>query len=87
MVFSSAIAGTVLGVMRSEKSNSQGQLTDQENQVLQLMGEGQTNREISEELGISLKTVEAHVQNLLHKLGVSSRTQAVATAIRGEYIT
>ena len=73
MVFPSEIAGTVLGVMQSDRSSgSQGQLT---------------NREISEELKISMKTVEAHVQNLLHKLGVSSRTQAVATAIRGEYIT
>ncbi len=87
IVFPAEIAGTVLGVMQSDKSSPQGQLTSRENQVLQLMGEGMTNREISEELKISMKTVEAHVQNLLHKLGVSSRTQAVATALRGEFLT
>lgn len=53
-------------------------LTPREREVLALMAEGRTNREISQELVISVKTTSIHVSNILAKLGVSSRTQAAA---------
>jgi PAS domain S-box-containing protein len=57
-------------------------LTESERQVLTLMAEGITNHQISERLVISPSTVRFHVSNILHKLGVTSRTKAVALAMR-----
>ncbi|WP_377286386.1 helix-turn-helix transcriptional regulator [Planomonospora corallina] len=57
-------------------------LTGREREVLTLVAEGLPNREIGERLFIAPKTVSVHVSNILGKLGVSSRTQAVAAARR-----
>ena len=52
------------------------QLTTQEQRILQLIGEGLTNRQISEQMFLAEKTVKNYVSSLLAKLGLSSRTQA-----------
>ncbi|WP_308193518.1 AAA family ATPase [Nonomuraea sp. MG754425] len=57
-----------------------GGLTAREVEVLRLVAEGLTNREIAERLFIAQKTVSVHVSNILGKLDVSTRTQAAATA-------
>ncbi|WP_350339640.1 helix-turn-helix transcriptional regulator [Actinotalea lenta] len=57
-------------------------LTAREAEVLALVAEGLSNRQIGERLFISLKTVSVHVSNVLAKLGVGSRTEAVAVAHR-----
>jgi DNA-binding NarL/FixJ family response regulator len=57
-------------------------LTKRELEVLGLLSEGLSQKEIAAELVISSKTVAAHVQHILGKLGVHSRTQAVAQAYR-----
>jgi DNA-binding NarL/FixJ family response regulator len=57
-------------------------LTKRELEVLGLLAEGLSQKEIAAELVISSKTVAAHVQHILGKLGVHSRTQAVAQAYR-----
>jgi DNA-binding NarL/FixJ family response regulator len=54
--------------------------TPREAQVLALMAEGRTNRQIGSELYISEKTASVHVSNILAKLGAGSRTEAVALA-------
>ncbi|MDP6107714.1 MAG: response regulator transcription factor, partial [Candidatus Brocadiia bacterium] len=59
-------------------------LTAREVEVLRLMAWGYRNREISETLGVSLKTVETHAEHVFRKLGVSNRTQAVVAALREE---
>ncbi|NNU16839.1 response regulator transcription factor [Parvularcula sp. ZS-1/3] len=51
-------------------------LTDREKDVLELIGEGMTNKSIARELDISPATVKAHVERLLAKLGAADRTQA-----------
>ena len=57
-------------------------LTDREAEVLELVAQGLTNRQIGERLFISGKTVSVHVSNLLAKLGVTGRAEAVAVAHR-----
>lgn len=55
-------------------------LTDREHEVLGLMAKGLSNSEIAEHLVISIATAKFHVHGILTKLGVSSRTEAVALA-------
>ncbi|GAA4734093.1 helix-turn-helix transcriptional regulator [Isoptericola chiayiensis] len=57
-------------------------LTDREDEVLALVARGLSNRQIGEELFITAKTVSVHVSNLLAKLDVSGRAEAVAVAAR-----
>jgi NarL family two-component system response regulator YdfI len=59
-----------------------GELTERERQVLALVAQGETNRGIAAELTITERTVKAHVTNIFNKLGVSSRAEAVAVALR-----
>ena len=57
-------------------------LSRREREVLALVSQGRTNREIGEHLFISQKTVDVHVGNILSKLDVSGRVEAAAVAIR-----
>ncbi len=61
-------------------------LTERERAVLALMGEGLNNTEIAEKLVVSPSTIKSHVSNILAKLGVASRTEAVALAVRHRLI-
>lgn len=58
------------------------QLTDREREVLALLAEGCTSEGIAGQLGISRNTVRTHVQSILAKLGVHSRLEAAAFAVR-----
>jgi NarL family two-component system response regulator LiaR len=57
-------------------------LTPREREVLALLIDGHTNAEIAARLGLSLYTVKNHVRNLLAKLGVNSRTEAVSLTLQ-----
>jgi DNA-binding NarL/FixJ family response regulator len=57
-------------------------LTPRELQVLKLIAEAQTSKEIAQELVISVKTVDRHRQNILEKLGMSDRVELTRYAIR-----
>jgi DNA-binding NarL/FixJ family response regulator len=57
-------------------------LTPREAEVLRLVAQGMSNREIANHLYISAKTVSVHVSNILAKLGASGRTEAAAVARR-----
>jgi len=61
-------------------------LTPREREVLALIGRGLSNKRIARELGLSEKTVKTHVANVLHKLGVTDRTQAAVYAVRAGLI-
>ena len=74
-----AIAGEVAGPTRRPDTFG---LSGREREVLGLVAQGRTNREIGERLFISQKTVGVHVGNILAKLEVSGRVEAAAVAIR-----
>ena len=57
-------------------------LTPRETEIVQLMGQGLTNKEISARLGIASETVHAHIKHIFFKLEVSNRAAAVAAAVR-----
>ena len=61
-------------------------LTPRELDVLALLAEGLTNAEIAGQLGVSRSTIKVHVSNLLSKLGVSSRGEAIAVARQNNLI-
>jgi NarL family two-component system response regulator LiaR len=61
-------------------------LTEREREVLALMVEGLNNTQIAGRLTVSSSTIKSHVSNILSKLGVSSRTEAVTLALRSQII-
>jgi DNA-binding CsgD family transcriptional regulator len=79
-----ALDGRDRGSERSAGSGlSDTALTRREVEVLALLAEGRTNRQIADTLFISESTASVHVSNILGKLGVSGRTEAAAVALRG----
>lgn len=62
-------------------------LTERERAVLALMAEGLNNTQIAGRLTVQPSTVKAHVSNILSKLGVASRTEAVAMALRNKLVS
>lgn len=58
------------------------ELTDQEQKVLEFIGQGMTNREIAKNMFLAEKTVKNYVSSLLRKLGLERRTQVAALAVR-----
>lgn len=65
-----------------ETSTTADHLTPREQQVLELVAQGRTNRQVASQLFISEKTVSVHMSNILAKVGAGGRTEAVAIARR-----
>jgi len=63
------------------------ELTEREGQVLSLVVQGQSNRQIADAMFISVATVKAHVSNILSKLQVSSRAEAITYAIKHKIVS
>ena len=61
-------------------------LTTRERECLRMVSDGFTAKQISEGLGISVRTVESHLANAMHKLDSATRAQAIATAIRAGWL-
>ncbi|WP_121605617.1 response regulator transcription factor [Virgibacillus sp. Bac332] len=76
------VTGKIMNRMRTPQVELHEQLTEREKEILLLLTQGKTNQEIADELFISLKTVKVHVSNLLGKLEVQDRTQAVIYAFK-----
>jgi DNA-binding NarL/FixJ family response regulator len=82
-----AITHKVLGrLTRGEQgtrpSTSDDPLTEREHEVLALAARGLPNKEIATTLGLSVRTVEAHLSRVFHKLDIGSRTEAVLHGLR-----
>lgn len=76
----------ISATMTRQQSTIGSDLTDREREVLKLMVEGLTNNQIAERLVVSRSTVKFHVSSILSKMSVSSRTEAVATALQNNLI-
>lgn len=74
----SVTASVLERVRRGKEEDVLAQLTDQEKKILELIADGQTNREIAGQINLSDKTVKNYVSNILGKLEVSRRSQAAA---------
>ncbi|MHC1785278.1 MAG: response regulator [Anaerolineaceae bacterium] len=70
----------------NNQPNSNHSLTDRESEVLGHMVDGRNNTEIARNLVVSPSTIKSHVSNILSKMGVSNRTEAVAMAIRQQMV-
>ena len=81
IVIDDALAGAVLQQSRPAMDLIEP-LTARELEVMQLLASGQTNKEIAQRLGVTEHTVKFHVNSILGKLGVATRTEAVVHAAR-----
>ena len=61
-------------------------LSSRQQQVLALLVNGYSNKEIADDLGLRFYTVSTHIKNIYRKLGVRKRTDAVVAALNGGYL-
>ena len=79
----SSVVGESMGMGQVEDGEGgYDSLSDREKQVLKLLAEGQSNKEIADLLCLSIKTVMAHRANIMEKLGIHNRVELVKYAIR-----
>jgi DNA-binding NarL/FixJ family response regulator len=77
----------VLDGMKDDDGSAFPDLTPREREVLALVADGRTNRQIAQELFITDKTASVHVSNILGKLGASNRGEAAALAHKAGAVT
>ncbi len=80
LYFGPEVSGALVSLDR--RNREQALLTEREREVLRLLAAGLSNREIGERLFLSPETVKTHLGSIYRKLGVETRTQAVAVALR-----
>jgi len=79
---SPSISGAIVGAFLSKTDLPADPLTSRERQVLQLVGEGKSTKEVAALLGISMKTAESHRTRLMQKLDIHETASLVRYAIR-----
>lgn len=77
----SVVEGFLGKLALAEQEDPYEKLTDREKQVLKLVAEGKTNKDVAEVLAISVKTAMAHRANLMEKLGIHNKAELVRFAI------
>ncbi len=80
-VLAPAFVSVLAGVTTAATPAADGALTPKEREVLSLLAQGRTNRQIGETLFISAGTVKTHLAHLYEKLGVTDRQQAITQAL------
>jgi DNA-binding NarL/FixJ family response regulator len=83
-ITSTVIAGFVANF--SQKKGKSELISSREREIVQLLAEGNSNKEIAHMLNLSLKTVETHRSNIMHKLGLKNVTDLVLYAVRNHII-
>ncbi|MDT4953892.1 MAG: hypothetical protein QOH63_1406 [Acidobacteriota bacterium] len=74
------------GSVSDNYKSPQNRLTAREREIVQLLGEGQTNKEVAESLNISVKTVETHRSHIMEKLNMHSLGDLIRYAVRNHLI-
>jgi two-component system, NarL family, response regulator NreC len=69
-------------LQQSGQTDSHSLLTDREKEILQLLAEGRSNKEVASTLGVALSTVETHRANMMQKLGLRNTAEIVLYAVR-----
>jgi DNA-binding NarL/FixJ family response regulator len=90
--FSSQVSAAVLAAFLREGTAKQAEggntnLTPREREILQLLAEGNRNKEIARRLGVSVKTVETHRATVMHKIGAETVADLVRYAVRNRIIS
>ena len=80
-------ADDVINVYRKEKKSPFQELTRREREILQLVVDGYTSKQIADKLGLSPRTVDHHRSNLLRKFGMSNSVDLVNFAVRNGFAT
>lgn len=89
-VFSPKLAQIMASALRdnnTKKSNKPDDLTSRELEIVKLIAQGKTNKEVARKLGITEATVKVHVKNLLKKLSLKSRVEAALWAVSNKLIS
>jgi DNA-binding NarL/FixJ family response regulator len=81
-VLSKEIVSQLSGRTQASGIAATGSLTDREQEVLVMVSQGASNKEIAKNLNISSRTVETYVSNVMAKLGAHSRTEAISLALQ-----
>jgi DNA-binding NarL/FixJ family response regulator len=76
-----------LGELSAENGSAAGILTPREREIVQLLAEARSNKEVAAALGISVKTVETHRASIMRKLGITSIVDLVHYAIRNGLVS
>ena len=74
-------------IVKPQKKEPAEVLSDREMEVLKLVTEGLSNKDIADKLSLSIRTVQGHLGNIFNKLMVSSRTEAVVRALKEGWVT
>jgi DNA-binding NarL/FixJ family response regulator len=74
--------GTSIGQRQSEEPMDSSGLSERELDILKLAARGMSNQDIANHLYLSRRTIQSHLANIFHKIGVGSRTEAVLQALR-----
>jgi DNA-binding NarL/FixJ family response regulator len=81
------IPRTIISRLNRDPQDPYDALTLRERQVLQLVAEGKTNRQIAEELSLAVKTIDTHRTRLMRKLGIHDQTALVKYALKRGLVT
>jgi NarL family two-component system response regulator LiaR len=84
-VIAPEVAETLLGIMQQREAFGTT-LTEREREVLRLLSQGRSNQQIAEDLKIARSTVKFHIGSLFTKLGVASRSEAIALAYQNRLV-
>jgi len=72
---------------KASEEKSGIELSDREHEVLKLAAKGLNNKDIADNLCISIRTVQGHINNIFHKLGVGSRTEAIFQSVKRGWLS
>jgi len=81
------IQRAIVRSIKNAEEKSDLELSDREKEVLKLAAKGMNNQDIAEKLCISIRTVQGHINNIFHKLGVGSRTEAIFQSVKRGWLS